>query len=226
MWLGPFPDAGARASDSAETRYDERESLELAFVAALQHLPPRQRAVLILRDVLGFSGAEVGEMLDTAPSSVYSLLQRAHRAVDERIPDVSQQETLRALGDRRLQELAERYVQAWETADAGALVALLTEDAVLAMPPRPTWYRGRDAVGAFLARRPFAPQRRWRCLPARANGQVAFGTYGWNAERGVYVAHTLDVLTLAPGGGIDQITAFLDSELPTRFGLPAELGER
>ena len=137
-WLEPYPDAGLG--------YEQRESVELAFIAALQHLPPRQRAVLILRDVLGFSGAEVAEALATTPASVYSALQRAHRTVEERLPAHSQQATLRALGDERLRELVDAYVTAWERGDVDAVVAMLTEDVTLTMPPRPTWFAGRADV--------------------------------------------------------------------------------
>src|SRR6202030_23556 len=146
VWIEPYPDAAVVDGYAApEARYEQRESVELAFVAALQHLPARQRAVLILRDVLGFSGAEVAETLETTPTAVYSALQRAHKTVDEQLPRQSQQETLRALGDARVREVVERYTDAWERGDVDAIVAMLTEDAVLAMPPRPSWYRGIEA---------------------------------------------------------------------------------
>jgi RNA polymerase sigma-70 factor (ECF subfamily) len=224
-WLEPIPDdyADARPSASPDVRFEERESLELAFVAALQHLPPRQRAVLILRDVLGFSGAEVAEMLDTIPSSVYSLLQRAHRSVRERIPKASQQETLRTLGEHRLREIVARYVAAWEAADVAALAALLTDDAVMTMPPRPTWFRGRDAVATFAAQGPLAPGSRWRMRPTRANGQVAFGCYLAQPDRRRWVGHGLQVLSFEPSGAIGELTAFLDPSLLGRFGLPSDL---
>jgi RNA polymerase sigma-70 factor (ECF subfamily) len=225
LWLEPIPeelpDAGADGSPAE--RAEERESLELAFVAALQHLPPRQRAVLILRDVLGFSGAEVADMLDTIPSSVYSLLQRAHQAVDERVPKASQQVTLRGLGDQRIQELAASYMAAWEAGDVGGLAALLTDDAVLAMPPRPTWYRGRDDVATFAAHGPLVAGSRWRMVPTRANGQIAFGSYLWDTGRGAYVAHGLQALRLAADGAVEEIVIFLDPALFERFALPAEL---
>ena len=143
MWLEPYPDdAIADGRASPEARYEQRESVELAFVAALQHLPDRQRAVLLLRDVLGFSPAEIAAALDASPAAVYSTLQRAHKAVEERLPARSQQATLRALGDSRLKALVDRYVRAWENGDVAAIAALLTADASFAMPPRPTWYRG------------------------------------------------------------------------------------
>src|SRR3954453_17518135 len=152
LWVEPYPDAGLA--------YEQRESIELAFIAALQFLPARQRAVLILSDVLGFSGAEVAEALETTPASVYSALQRAHKTVDERLPRQSHQATLRELGDDRLRELVAAYVAAWERGDVDAVAALLTDDVTLAMPPRPEWYAGLDAVTAFLRVTPLrAPER-------------------------------------------------------------------
>ncbi len=136
-----------------EARYEQRESIELAFVAALQLLPARQRAVLILRDVLGFSGAEVAEALDTTPASVYSALQRAHATLEERRPERTQQATLRSLGDEQLQAIVARYVEAWARNDVDALVGMLTDTATLAMPPIPSWYRGREAIESGAARR-------------------------------------------------------------------------
>jgi RNA polymerase sigma-70 factor, ECF subfamily len=203
-WLEPYPEA-------PDASYEEREGVELAFVAALQHLPARQRAVLILRDVLGFSAAEVGEALHAAPDAVYSILQRAHRAVNERLPERSQQETLRSLGDARVKRLAERFVAAWEADDVDALMELLADDATIAMPPRPSWYRGHEAIRAFMSAFPLAGERRWRLVATRANGQLAFVTYGTPAE-GDEPAHAVQVVTLAPDGAIQDITAFLHPE--------------
>jgi RNA polymerase sigma-70 factor, ECF subfamily len=200
-WLEPYPEA-------PDTSYEQREGVELAFVAALQHLPPRQRAALILRDVLGFSAAEVGEALHAAPDAVYSILQRAHRAVNERLPERSQQETLRSLGDARIRKLAERFVAAWEDADVDAIMSLLADDATIAMPPRPSWYRGHEAIRAFLSRWPLSGERRWRLVATRANGQLAFVSYGTPADGGA-PAHALQVLTLTPDGAIEDITSFL-----------------
>jgi RNA polymerase sigma-70 factor (ECF subfamily) len=200
-WLEPYP-------ESPDASYEQREGVELAFVAALQHLPPRQRAVLILRDVLGFSAGEVGEALHAAPDAVYSILQRAHRAVNERLPERSQQETLRSLGDARIRKLAERFVTAWEDADVDAIMSLLADDATIAMPPRPSWYRGHEAIRAFLSRWPLSGERRWRLVATRANGQLAFVSYGTPADGGA-PAHALQVLTLTPGGAIEDITSFL-----------------
>ena len=201
-WLEPYP-------EPPDASYEQREGVELAFVAALQHLPPRQRAVLILRDVLGFSAGEVGEALHAAPDAVYSILQRAHRAVNGRLPEQSQQETLRSLGDERLKRLAERFMAAWEDADVDAIMALLADDATIAMPPRPSWFRGHEAIRAFLAGWPMSKGRRWRMVTTRANGQLAFVGYGTPADASE-PAHALQVITLAPEGAIQDITAFLE----------------
>jgi RNA polymerase sigma-70 factor, ECF subfamily len=203
-WLEPYPEA-------PDAGYEQREGVELAFVAALQHLPPRQRAVLILRDVLGFSAGEVGEALHAAPDAVYSILQRAHRAVNERLPERSQQETLRSLGDGRVRQLVERFVRAWEDADVDAILDLLADDATITMPPRPSWYRGRDAIRAFLAGWPLSGERRWRLVATRANAQLAFASYG-TPPGGGEPAHAVQVLTLAPDGRVQDITAFLEPD--------------
>jgi RNA polymerase sigma-70 factor (ECF subfamily) len=225
-WIEPYPDERLALDDALagpDARYEQRESVELAFTAALQHLPARQRAVLILRDVLGFSAREVAGALDTTPGSVDSALQRAHRTVDERLPGRSQQATLRALGDARLRGIVDAFVAAWERADVDAVVAMLADDAVMAMPPVPTWYQGREAVAAFLAEWPLGGGRRSRMVPTRANGQLAFGHYSWDAARERFVAHAIDVLTLDAAARIAEITAFLDPEAFARFGLPVEL---
>ena len=215
LWLDPYA--------SAEESYERLESVELAFVAALQHLPARQRAVLVLRDVLGFAPAEIATMLDATPAAVYSALQRAHEAVDQRLPEHSQQTTLRAIGDERLSAVVEQYVRAWDEADVDSIVAMLTRDATFAMPPRPTWYRGRAAIAAFLATGPASQPRRWRRVPVAANGQLAFGVYG-SCEDGLgLVAHAIEVLTLDEGGRIAGVTSFQRPELFARFGLPPSL---
>jgi RNA polymerase sigma-70 factor (ECF subfamily) len=153
IWLEPYPDAGLglEAVAGPDARYEQRESVELAFIAALHHLPARQRAVLILRDVLGFSARETAAMLETTPVAIDSALQRAHKSVDERLPSQSQQQTLRLIGDDQLGRLVERYVGAWEQNDVDALVSMLAHDARIAMPPRPSWYSGREQV-AYLFR--------------------------------------------------------------------------
>jgi RNA polymerase sigma-70 factor (ECF subfamily) len=225
VWIEPYPDEhlGLEAALAGpEARYEQRESVELAFIAALQHLPARQRAVLILRDVLGFSGQEVADALDTTPASVYSALQRAHKSIDARLPERSQQATLRALGDDAVRKVVDGFVAAWERGDVDALAVMLTEEATIAMPPMASWYRGRDAVAGFLRRFPLAPGRRWRVVDARANGQLAFGFYRWDDERRGFAAHSVNVLAL-DGAGIAEITAYLTPELFGRFGLTARL---
>jgi RNA polymerase sigma-70 factor (ECF subfamily) len=225
VWIEPYPDDQLALDDAIsgpDAAYEQRESVELAFIAALQHLPARQRAVLILRDVLGFSAREVAAVLDATPVSVDSALQRAHRTVDARLPARSQQAALRSLGDEALREVVDRFVAAWERSDVDAVVALLADDAAIAMPPIPTWFRGRAAVASFLSRVVLARSDRWRLVPTRANGQPAFGGYEWVAERNAYVPHEVLVLTL-DGALIAEITAFLSTEPFERFGLPAEL---
>ena len=222
VWVEPYPDATLGSEPGAAApgaRYEQRESVELAFIAALQLLPPRQRAVLILRDVLGFSGAEVARVLETTPASVYSALQRAHKAVDERLPELSQQATLRTLGDAALRDIVRGYVDAWERADVDAVVAMLTDDATIAMPPISTWYSGRDAVAGFLRGWPLGGEPRWRLVPAGANGQPAFGHYLWDGATNRFMPHSINLLTLR-GGRISDITAFLTPEAFSRFGLP------
>jgi RNA polymerase sigma-70 factor, ECF subfamily len=216
-WIDPYPDDA-----TPEARYEQRESIELAFIAALQHLPARQRAVLILRDVLGFSARETADVLDTTPVSVDSALQRAHKAVDERLPAQSQQAALRSLADEKLRSIVDRFMEAWERADVDAVAAMLAHDATFAMPPMPTWFRGRDAIAAFLARAPLADGRRWRVVPTRANGQLAFGHYLWSADSEAFVAHSISVLALR-GEEIADLTCFRDADAFARFGLPATL---
>ena len=223
VWVEPYPDESLNLEDgfaAPEARYERREAVELAFIAALQHLAPRQRAVLILRDVLGFSGREVADSLETTVASVNGALHRARRAVDERLPDESQQATLRALGDDGIRELVDAYVDAWERGDVDAIVAMLVKDATIAMPPMPLWYSGREALAVFLTK--WALKERWRFVPVRANGQLAFGTYSWDAEKGSYIASAVDVLSLR-GARVEAITAFITPENFRSFSLPDEL---
>ena len=223
VWVEPFPDERLALDEGLaepEARYDRHESIELAFIAALQHLPARQRAVLILRDVLGFSAREVAETLNATPASIDSALQRAHRTVDERLPERTQQATLRALGEEGLREIVDEFVAAWERADVDGVVALLAEDALLTMPPLSTWFRGREAIGEFLGRWPLAGTP-IRLVATSANGQPAFANYFWDAERKAFRANDIVVLTM-DGGRIAEITAFVAPEIVGRFGLPEE----
>ena len=220
VWIEPYPDEqlGLEGLAGPDAHYEQRESIELAFVAALQLLPARQRAVLILRDVLGFSGAEVAQALETTPASVYSALQRAHATLEERAPARTQQATLRALGDEQLQTIVARYVDAWARNDVEKLVGMLTETATLAMPPIPSWYRGREAIASVLRDVVFVATRSWRMVPTAANGQLALGAYELDSS-GVYAAHGVTVLTLS-GGLIHEITHFRTPAMIERFGLP------
>ena len=225
VWVEPYPDQAVGLEDGPlgpEARYEQRESVELAFIAALQHLPARQRAVLVLRDVLGFSAREAAEALETTPTGIDSALQRAHKTVDERLPEQSQQAALRSLDDQELREVVDGFVEAWQHADVDAVVAMLTDEATITMPPIPTWYRGREAVGGFLRRRPLARADRWRLLPTSANGQLAFGFYLRDGEDGAFIAHHITVLTMR-GQRIAEITAFLSPEAFDGFRLPAEI---
>ncbi len=235
VWLEPYPDHQLGLSDGLagpEARYEQRESVELAFVAALQHLPARQRAVLILREVLGFSAREVADSLETTVASVNSALQRSRRAVDERLPEESQQATLRALGDDRLNEIVDSYMQAWEQGDVDAIIALLTEDAAVSMPPMAAWYRGHADIAGFLGAWAFSrswersggaeEDRRVRVLRAHASGQPAMAGYSWDADRGIFTPTALHVFTLR-GDQVAEITGFVMPEVFRYCGLPHEL---
>jgi RNA polymerase sigma-70 factor (ECF subfamily) len=227
VWVEPYPYADTSVDledrvSGPDGRYEQRESIELAFVAALQHIPARQRAVLIMRDVLGFSAKEVAATLEMTPAAVDTALQRAHKTVDVRLPAQSQQSTLRALGDERLREVVDRFVEAWERADVGSVVAMLAQDATIAMPPRPTWYRGRDAIAIFLRDVVLAPGTRWKLVLTSASGQLALAEYRWNQTSNRFVAEALSVLTMTDAL-IADITAFRRPDLFAAFGLPDEL---
>jgi RNA polymerase sigma-70 factor, ECF subfamily len=212
-WLGPYP-------EGPDDRVEDRESVELAFVAALQHLPGNQRAALVLFDVLGFSADEIADVMATSRASVNSALQRARAVVREKVGDPSQQRTLRALGDARLAEVVGRYAAALERGDADGLVGLLTEDVTWSMPPLPHWYTGLAAVTDFLHDQPL--RESWRHRFTTANGQPAVAGYRWSDDDGVFTAFVLDVLTLR-GDRLAAVTAFLGAGHVTRAGLPAEL---
>jgi RNA polymerase sigma-70 factor, ECF subfamily len=237
VWLEPFPDRLLPAGrySSPEARYEQRESIELAFVAALQGLPARQRAVFLLREVLGFSAAEIAIQLGTSVPSVTSSLQRARARVErsrEQRGRESQQLALSELGDEAIRATARRYCDALERGDADGLIGMLTEDAIWSMPPIPTWFCGHAAIRYFLERWTLTDQ--WRHVPVRSNGQLAVACYIRDPESGSYRPAVIDVLTMA-GEQICAVTAFmtLDAfdrpavcalsgpELFARFGLPA-----
>ncbi len=222
-WLGPYADTGlADGPLSPAARYEQREAVELAFVAALQHLPGNQRAALLLFEVLGFSAAEIAATMDTTTASVNSALQRARRIVAEKIPSPTQLQTLRGIGDARLREIVARYSAALERGDADALVALLTEDVTWSMPPLPHWYHGVEAVTDFAVQVPLTGCGSWRHLATSANGQPAVACYLWNDDAGAYLSWSINVLTLR-GEHIAEITSFIGRDHFVPFGLPALL---
>lgn len=225
VWLEPFPDAllegVAGAQLGPEARYEQTESISLAFVTALQVLPPRQLAVLILRDVLGLRAAEVAEMLETTVGSVNSALKRARAGLHRRRELVGNPEPATS-GPGPESALVAEFVRAYESADLDAVVALLTDDVFVSMPPMPFEYEGRDVVARFCGRL-FGAGRRYDLVATRANGQPAFGMYLRSPE-GISHGVGLLVLTLA-GGRICAMTRFENSVLPW-FGLPRSLGSR
>jgi RNA polymerase sigma-70 factor, ECF subfamily len=211
VWLEPYPDEMLGLEDgyaAPESRYEQRESVELAFIAALQHLPANQRAVLILREVLGFSARETAEILQASVASVNSALQRARATVHDRVPEQSQQATLRALEDEAMRQLVDRYVDAWERNDVEAFAALLTEDATFTMPPLATWYRTREGITTWATLSPMSGAWRWRTVLTRANGQPALAFYAWDEHAQAYLPFALNVLTLR-GGRVSDVTAFI-----------------
>ncbi|HVA92470.1 MAG TPA: sigma-70 family RNA polymerase sigma factor [Chloroflexota bacterium] len=224
-WLEPYPDAAlAGIADDApgpDARYEMHEAVQLAFVAAIQHLPARQRAVLLLRDVLGWSANETAGLLDASAASVNSALQRARATLEQRRP--SDRPSAQPVPDDRQRALLDRYVRAWEGADLDRFVALLREDAVLSMPPWRQWYQGREAIRAFFAwawrsngTGPF------RLVPTGANRQPAFALYTRGPDGSEYRAHALWLLTLQDDA-ITALTGFRDPGLFAAFGLPAIL---
>jgi RNA polymerase sigma-70 factor, ECF subfamily len=224
VWVEPYPDETLEFPDgyaAPDARYEQREAVELAFIAALQHLPGRQRAALILRDVLGFSAKETAEALDSTPASVNSALQCAHKAIEDRLPEQSQQATIRSLGDECLRAIVQRFTDAFENGEVEAILELLADDTVFTMPPYADWCQGREAIAdSWLM--PSGPDPRFLVRPTSANGQPAFGVYRLDPESQTHRAIALDVLTL-DGARIAAITAFRTPALLPRFGLPQEL---
>jgi RNA polymerase sigma-70 factor (TIGR02960 family) len=224
--LEPYPDSLlgdiADAAPGPEARYEARESVSLAFVAALQHLPPRQRATLVLRDVLGFRAAQTAEILDCSVDAATNALRRARAAIARELPSGSR-EHAPLPGSRGEQRLVERFADAFERGDIDGIVALLTSDAWLTMPPLPLEYQGRAAAKAFLAAVSFrGGTRQYRLIATRANGQPAFGCYLRDPQSPIAHAHGLIVLTLA-GEEICAVTRFIDNSVLPGFGLPRTL---
>jgi RNA polymerase sigma-70 factor (ECF subfamily) len=248
VWIEPWGEAPAvaDAAPGPDETAEQRESLELAFVAAVQQLPASQRAVLILREVLGFSAQEVGEALDSSVPAVNSALQRARRAVDDRVGERSQLATLEELGDERQRELVEEYMEAMASADVPRVVSMLSEEVAWSMPPLASWYGGIGEVEVFLRNGPLNGEWRWRHRRARANGQLAVGTYTYVESAAAFLPFSLDVLSLE-GTKIKAVDAFVvrTSDVPdgysrwpdfapdpgqvrtvfTRCGLPDLLGD-
>jgi RNA polymerase sigma-70 factor (TIGR02960 family) len=224
VWLEPLSDDeapahGSHAADPAAT-LAQRESVALAFVAALQHLPGTQRAVLLLREVLEYSAAEAAEMLDTSVASVNSALQRAQKTMKARMPAVSQAAELQSLGDEGVHQLLSAFVAAWESRNIEELVRLFTEDARFTMPPLPSWFDGRAFVEKFITERVFATP--WRLLPLRANGQHGFACYMLNDGDDRFRLGGITLLSLREGR-IAGLHSFLDPAVHRRFGLAEEI---
>ena len=215
VWPDPYPGDGAVGPEEAAVR---SEKIGLAFVAALQWLPASQRAVLLLREVQGYSARETAAMLQMSTAAVNSSLQRARRTLAAR----SSPSDTSAMGhdDAARTTIARRYVEAWERGDLDAVLELLTDDATFQMPPIATWFSGRSAIAAFLPTGPLT--ERWRMVPTTANGQLAFGCYAWDPATGAFDAHSLDVITTR-GERVDGIVSFLCPDLLVRFGLPQHL---
>ena len=219
LWLEPYPDAIlAEVADPAagpEARYEQRETISLAFITALQLLPPRQRAALILTDVLDFSGREVADMLDTTEHAIYGAVKRARATLARQLPKAEPPPLPNSLDEKKV---LDRLVRAWEECDTNALVALLTDDVWLRMPPNPLEYQGKETAKRWFATSAFREGLRFRLVPTRANRQPAFGLYIFSPLSRVAHAFGLIVVTLA-GGRVSAITAF-ESGVMARFGLP------
>src|SRR5487761_1100655 len=215
-WLQPIPDAllSAASADPAEI-VASRQSMRLALIAALQYLPARQRAVLILRDVLRWRAAEVADLLGTTTAAVNHLLQRARARLEQAAPD---QDQIHEPADPADRALLDRYATAFQNADITAVMQLLRDDAVFEMPPEPTWFTGRELIGRFLASRVLTEPGRFRMLPTAANGQPALAVY-LRGRDGEYRAHSICVLTIA-ASRIARIISFNDAGLFATFGLP------
>jgi RNA polymerase sigma-70 factor, ECF subfamily len=225
LWLEPYPDTLlegiAETAPGPQARYETKEAVTVAFVAALQHLPPQQRAVLVLRDVLGFRAAEAATMLDSSEVSVNSALQRARAALQTRLP--ANREHAPLPRSQRERELVGRFADAFESDDIERVVALLTDDACVTMPPEPLEYQGITAIETFLQGRVDARSGRGiRLVPTRANTQPAFGHYIQDAHAPIARASGLLVLTLE-GDRIAAITRFPDGGVLPHFGLPRTL---
>jgi RNA polymerase sigma-70 factor (TIGR02960 family) len=226
VWLEPYPDVLLGLADNAlcpEARYEATEAISLAFVTALQLLPPRQRAVVILRDVLGFRAAEVASMLQSSEASVTSALKRARATLKRELPRDDERPGPPPPDSAAERELVARLTEAYDAGDVNRIVALLTEDVRLAMPPVPLEYQGRELAAQFLRAVAFRQGRRYQLVATRANRQPAFGAYVRDPRAGISHANGLLVFTLA-GNRISGITRF-DNSVLARFGLPRTLAD-
>lgn len=224
IWLDPFPDDWLdEATPSAEARYAQQESVTLAFMTALQILPPHQRTVLVLRDVLEWQASEVAVLLDMTVSAVNSALHRArstltkHRLAALKSPNLMD-------GNPQIRTLLERYVAAWEALDVDALAQLLKEDATFSIPPFPTWFFQREAITIFFRSSVFVQDIPWRLISIHASGQPGFAAYQYDPATDHYLAHSIHVLVV-DGEGVVNLTAFMNPALFSYFGLPSRLDE-
>jgi RNA polymerase sigma-70 factor (TIGR02960 family) len=222
IWLEPYPDVLLEGipdeAPGPEARYETKEAIALAFIVGLQHLPAQQRAVLVLRDVLGFRAGEVAEMLETSEASVNSLLRRARAAFETRLPATGR-ERAPLPNSKHERDIVDRLADAFEAGDIEGVVALLTDDAWLTMPPEPWEYQGQAAIGVFLRDRAVRRGAPLRLVPTRANGQPAFGCYFPDPQTGIARPYGLLVVTLE-GDQISAMTWFADSSVFPQFGLP------
>jgi RNA polymerase sigma-70 factor, ECF subfamily len=224
VWLEPYPDKlldqVADGSAGPEARYEQREAISLAFITALQLLPKRQRAALILTDVLGFGAHEVAELLDSTEQSVYAAVKRARKSLAREIPEAERPALPNSAEEKRV---LGHLVRAWENCDAAAIVALMTDDVWLRMPPNPLEYQGRERAALWFSTIAFRPGRRFHLIPTRANGQPAFGLYLYSPVSQVAHAFGLLVVTLA-GDRVSAITRF-ENGVMASFGLPRFVGD-
>jgi RNA polymerase sigma-70 factor, ECF subfamily len=230
-WLEPFPDIWlADIADEPEARYTSQESVSLAFLTAIQLLPPRQRAVLLLKDVLDWDASEIGSLLTMSVSAVRSALHRARVTLSKHYHIDERERTERLRADPATQKLLDRYLHAWETKDVAALVALMTEDASFTMPPSPSWYGGREAIRIWISGQAFDPllRHRFHFFPAQANGQTAFAFYRSSGADTPLQAVGIQILTVEAGATgllISDVTTYLAPSLLRFFDFPLELAD-
>jgi RNA polymerase sigma-70 factor (ECF subfamily) len=235
LWLDPFPDAwlvsAEEQAEDPEAHYTRAESVSLAFLVALQLLPPRQRAILILSDVLDWRANEIAHLLEISVSAVNSALHRARVTLEKNYSTRKPEMALVSSADATTNTLLARYVNAWETDDITGLVTLLKEDAIFNMPPIPSWYQGREAIRTILLAIAFQSgvQNQWRLYPTHANGQPAFVVYQADESKRSYQAYAVQVVTLDSSQlhqrQIATITTFLNPELVAAFGFPLHLSQ-